>query len=261
MLRVDAARLPVCVGVCVCEDALPDVMWRRERRTRNISFDMGMTSHIATPIRSREYGKCGSASRERNSSPRERNIRIRMTSPALRQSHRANTDHEGDPDDITSHRVRCANHITRIRITRIRMTSHRLRCAPFRCANQIARIALREFCVSPISYFRDRTRSPVLVRVPYPTVLVRVRVRVLAHDKFLTFASAAPRRAVPSALRQSDHANCLTRVLCPTCESDRKLFPSEATPRLRLFYPHFGPKCWLGGWIVGRNHIYLMRAE
>ena len=209
MLRVDAARLPVCVGVCVCEDALPDVMWRREMRTRNISFDMGMTSHIATPIRSREYGKCGSASRERNSSPRERNIRIRMTSPALRQSHRANTDHEGDPDDITSHRVRCANHITRIRITRIRMTSHRLRCAPFRCANQIARIALREFCVSPISYFRDRTRSPVLVRVPYPTVPYSYGYEYEYSHMTSFLLSLAPRRAAPSPPRS---ANQITRI-------------------------------------------------
>ena len=62
------------------------------------------------------------------------------------------------------------------------------------------------------------------------------------------------------SLRQSDHANCLTRVLCPTCESDRKLFPSEAKPRLRLFYPHFGHKFALGGFTDCRRKSHTVDA-
>ena len=64
---------------------------------------------------------------------------------------------------------------------------------------------------------------------------------------------AAPRRAAPRCaalrpLRQSDHANCLTRVLCPTCESDRKLFPSEANPDCDCSVPISDTKSrWVGG--------------
>ena len=52
-------------------------------------------------------------------------------------------------------------------------------------------------------------------------------------------------------LRQSDRVNCITRVLCPTCESDRKLLPSEASQRWRFSYPRFRPKSAVGRLVCG----------
>ena len=43
--------------------------------------------------------------------------------------------------------------------------------------------------------------------------------------------------------------NCITRIWCPTCEYDRKLFDTEASTGWRFSYPRFGHI--RGGWVDG----------
>jgi hypothetical protein len=62
--------------------------------------------------------------------------------------------------------------------------------------------------------------------------------------------------AIATTLRQSDHVNCITRVLCLTYGSERKLSHcgDSADRKFPIPIPDWKPRL-VGGWIVGQNHI------